>query len=491
MSRTLLIGAGLLGLTLVPSPAAAQVNIPGYDIIAFRKERLEEKHWLLTWAVELEQGDTKRYADEVDVFEGENVVVARGNVVLTQKTGRIAADRADFNTQTRLGVFYSAHGVATQQQTRPTAPSGGIIVPQAIGQDTDVYFFGEMIEKIAAKKYKIANVGFSNCVQPTPRWQLSAETIVLNVDDYTLLRQAIFTVKNVPMLYLPFLYYPTQEDGRATGFLLPTYSNGSIDGHSIHNAFFWAMNRSMDSTVFYDYLSKTGGRLGTEYRYNLGGGSEGNFLASGLEERGRTFVQSNGQSATLAAGRTYDVHGLANQFFPGRLRANAYVNYFSSIVTHQLYSSDYNIASDNRRYYGTNLVGAWRSYSLNATFDRSESFGSATSSHVAGSTPRLTFSRNERPVMGNSSLYFPARAEAQHAESVTENAGTRDDRSKWTFDFFPRIRYPIKKWTWFTINTSASWRNTIDTRSIDPLSGLPVDDNVIRRQLTLQADAIG
>jgi LPS-assembly protein len=489
MSRTFLIGAGLLGLTLVPSVAAGQ-NLPGYDIVAFYKERLKEQQWLLKGAVELEQGDTKLYADEVEVFEGEDRIVARGNVVLTQGTSRIAADRVDYNTKTRLGTFHSASGIAAQQPGRPAIQSTGMVVPQAIGQDTDVYFFGETIEKIAPKKYKITNGGFSTCVQPTPRWELSADTIVLNVDDYTLLRQAIFNVKGVPMFYLPLFYYPTQEDGRATGFLLPTYSNGNVEGHTITNAFFWAINRSMDATVFHDYFSKTGGRIGTEYRYNLGGGSEGSITASGLDSRASSYLQ-NGTPVTVPAIRSYTANGSANHLFPGRFRLNAFVNYFSSVVSHQLYSADIYAASDSRRYYGANLVGGWRSYSLNATFDRTESFGSVSSSRIGGNSPRITLSRNERPIKARSPVYFSMRGEAVHLDSVTDNNGVIDDRSLWRFDFFPRIRYPIKKWTWFTVNTSASWRNTFDTRSLDRETRLPVDESFSRQYFTLQADAIG
>src|SRR4029079_4800993 len=115
---------------------------------------------------------------------------------------------------------------------------GQIAAPQMTGQDTVIYFFGEKIEKIGAKKYRITNGGFSTCVQPTPRWELSADSVVLNVDHYTLLRQAILKVKGVPMFYLPVLYYPTKEDGRATGFLLPTYGVSTLRGQTIHNAFF-------------------------------------------------------------------------------------------------------------------------------------------------------------------------------------------------------------------------------------------------------------
>ena len=47
-------------------------------------------------------------------------------------------------------------------------------------------------------------------------------------------------VKGVPLFYLPILYYPTKKEDRATGFLLPTYGQSTLQGQSLHNAFFWA-----------------------------------------------------------------------------------------------------------------------------------------------------------------------------------------------------------------------------------------------------------
>src|SRR5205085_519875 len=160
--------------------------------------------------------------------------------------------------KTKLGTFYHASGIANVQPPRQTGPVAGIVVPQLSGQETDVYFFGETVEKIGYKKYRITNGGFSTCVQPTPRWDLSAGTVILNIDHYTFLRQAIMKVKGVPMLYLPILYYPTKEDDRATGFLIPTYGTSTVRGQSIHNAFFWAIDRSQDATIMHDWFSRTG-----------------------------------------------------------------------------------------------------------------------------------------------------------------------------------------------------------------------------------------
>jgi len=58
------------------------------------------------------QNKTDLYADLVEFFEDENRAVATGNVVLSQGTNRIAAERAEFNTKTMLGTFFNASGIA-------------------------------------------------------------------------------------------------------------------------------------------------------------------------------------------------------------------------------------------------------------------------------------------------------------------------------------------------------------------------------------------
>src|SRR5262249_32625303 len=157
--------------------------------------RVGENHYKFFGAVEVEIGDAKIYADEVELVSDEHRAIATGNVVLQQGPNRIAADRADFNTETRLGTFYNATGIAAVRPPKAAPPRPGAApVPQVPGQDTNVYFFGDTVEKIGPKKYKITNGGFSTCVQPTPRWDLHADTVVLNIDHYTLLKQAVFTV---------------------------------------------------------------------------------------------------------------------------------------------------------------------------------------------------------------------------------------------------------------------------------------------------------
>src|SRR5437667_3597980 len=285
--------AAACALAFMSANAAAQA-LTGYDsIVADSRVRIGENHWRLVGGVELASKDTKIYADEAEVFLDEDRALATGNVVVTQGNNRVAADRADFNIKTRLGTFYHASGIANLQPPRQTGRSA-VAAPPVSNQPTDVYFFGETIEKIGPKKYRITNGGFTTCVQPTPRWDLHADTVILNVDHYTMLRQAILTVKGVPMLYVPLLYYPTKKEDRATGFLIPTYGTSTLRGQQLHYAFFWAIDRSQDATFMHEWYSKIGQGGTGEYRYNFGGGSDGNFSAHVLDAHEATYEQSDG-----------------------------------------------------------------------------------------------------------------------------------------------------------------------------------------------------
>jgi LPS-assembly protein len=485
-------------LTMTVSSQAGQAGRTVEDS-TFSKSRLydrQKNYWHFVGEVELQSGDTKIYADDIEAWVDEDRVSASGNVLFVQGNNRVSADRATFNTKTRLGTFYNATGIANLQARRQIAQPGAVSAPPMTGQDTDVYFFGEEVEKIGPKKYRIKNGGFSTCVQPTPRWDLSAETIVLNIDHYTLLRQAIFKVKGVPMLYVPLLYYPTKEDDRATGFLLPTYSATTLRGQSIQVPFFWAINRSQDATVAYEWFSKSGRGLDTEYRYNYGAGQDGTFRAHTLVQDQTTYTLSNGSPGVLPESRSFELRGGANQALPYNLRARGRVDYFSSVETMQQSNTNVYDASRSQRSFGGNVVGSWRTYSLNATIDRSENFYSTTESVVTGGAPRVTLSRNERPLFGGS--YVSASSEFVQSIRQRRTGEVVYDQGLARMDFTPQVRFPFRRWQWFTVNSTVSWRETFYTRSQDPDTTDPatnqpaiVEDNLNRQYFTLSAQAVG
>jgi LPS-assembly protein len=476
--------------------AGASAPVTETTVSDRREGSNNQKDWHFIGHVEMDRaGDTKIYADDVMAYTGENRAIATGNVVFAQGDNRLSAEHAEFDTETRLGTFYNAWGLSTVKPPVQTARPGMIAPPPIVGQEAVIYFFGEKIEKIGPKKFRITNGGFSTCVQPTPRWDLHAGTVILNVDHYTFLKQAVLRVKGVPLFYIPALYYPTKHGDRATGILMPTYGSSTLRGQSIHNAFFWAINRSQDATILHDWFSTTGQGLGGEYRYSLATG-DGNIRTYLDDQHGASYTQPNGTQITTLPSRSYEIRGGANQVLPGNIRARANVNYFSSIVTSQTFNTNIYDASRNQRSFGGNLVGAWNSYSMNATIDHSEYFYSQTSSVVSGNGPRVSFSRNERPIL-DSPLYFSGGAEFVHSLRTTNAAGSSVDTGLSRLDVSPQIRYPFKKWQWFTVNSTLGWRETYYTRSYEATGDAAitpskfVDTGLNRTLYTVQAQIVG
>ena len=184
------------------------------------------------------------FADYAEVNRDRGHVSARGNVLFISGGNRITASRMEFDTNARTGTFYDAYGIINLGERADRSMFGT--------QEPDAMFWGREVQKVGPRKYRINDGGFTTCVQPTPRWEVSSGTLILNLDDYAILTNSVFKVKGVPLLYLPVFYYPIQEDDRATGFLMPIYGNSTVKGQSLTIPFFWAIGRSHDATLSYE-----------------------------------------------------------------------------------------------------------------------------------------------------------------------------------------------------------------------------------------------
>ncbi len=134
--------------------------------------------------------------------------------------------------------------------------------------EPDVYFYGETIEKIGADKYRITKGGFTTCVQPTPRWDIVSGSATINLDDYVILRNAVDPGEGRAGVLPAGAVLPDSGVTIAPpGFLMPMYGRSLTAGQSLSNAFFWAINRSQDLTLFHDWCSRAATGVGSEYRY--------------------------------------------------------------------------------------------------------------------------------------------------------------------------------------------------------------------------------
>ena len=164
---------------------------------------------------------------------------------------------------------------------------------------------------------------------------------------------------------MPYVYYPIQDDDRATGFLLPTYGSSRLRGQAMSNAFFWAIGRSQDATFFHDWFTSTGQGVGGEYRYIAAAQSLGNARVYWLDQHEATYTD-DGQTSTLPATRSFEVTGNMNHTISPRVRARARLDYFSDVVTQQLYYQDVYQATRNNRLIEGGLTAAFGPTSTSA-----------------------------------------------------------------------------------------------------------------------------
>ena len=446
-------------VAIVPAPAAAQLPGLPFDSRQFTFDVLTENHLRLTGEVELDgpDGAWQFYADQVDIFTDESLLVAVGNVVYVAEGARIAADRAEFNIKDSTGVFYDAAGAVNMGDEVEASMFGA--------QDPDLYFYGELIEKLGPRTYRLAKGGFTSCIQPTPRWEMRSSSFTINVDDYVFMKNTVLEVKGVPVFYLPAMYFPIQEDGRATGFLMPMYGASTYRGTSLSNAFFLAMGPSQDATFFHDWFTQTGTGKGAEYRYVRGPGSQGFLRTYFLNEK---EVEIGGN--LLPARNSYEVRGDARHQITPAITARGNVDFFSDVTVQQTYHQNVFEASNRQRSLSGNVAGTWGTYQLSGTFVANETFFGDRSATLWGGGPRISFGQGQKEVPGTP-FYFSFNSEYVRLLRRTTFLPGSDEELQVNsglhrVDMNPILQIPFTRWPFLTINSSVGFRSTYWTESI-------------------------
>ena len=414
----LLLALGLLAATSVPA-LARQAAVPDTGFEACQQWtaiQIEKNHLKLSGAVECRRGDLVLFADEAEIWTDTHQVVLTGNVTFRQRDAQITADRAELNTQTRLGTFHNASGFAVISTKSKKNLLGG--------QEPDVYFYGDTIEKIGPDRYRITHGGFTTCVQPKPRWQITATSVTLRLDHYALLKNAVMEAKGIPVFYFPAVYYPITKDDRATGFLMPTYGTSTYSGWSLSNAFFWAIDRSQDLTLMDDWYSSRGNGIGAEYRYASAPGSSGFLKFYRLSEHASSIQNTDGSFSSIPGDLSYRVQANVAQALAGHWTVRGSVDYFTSLTVQQAYNTDIYDASNSTRTYSGAISGSLVGFTVNGQYNRTQYLSDASDSTATGGTPRVTLTRNEQPLFGTP-LYFSMNSEVREAHARDHVGGDR------------------------------------------------------------------
>ncbi len=420
------------------------------------------------------------FAQEIDYWVSDERLDLRGQVVFQQGGTRIAAVTGQFLRRTQTARFETASGTLqlTDQQLDRTL--FGSMEPEAS-------FTADLIEKTGPRTYRLTNATFSTCVQPSRRWQIESSTITFTVDRYAIMQNARLQVKDVSVFYVPLFYFPIREDNRATGFLMPAYGSSTFRGFTLSNAFFWAINRSADATIYHDWFARSGQGMGADFRYVGHAGSAGNVRFYGINEK--ALFADDGVTPVTPAKRSYEFRGNLTQALPAGLRLQGSANFFTDITTQQLYQTELSAFTQRSSYFGMNVTGAWGRLRASAQAERNDIYyGTAASSYRT--LPKVNLSVSESPI-GRTKVSVGGSLDAIGLVRIpdVDNPEVRDEMFR--TDGRVTMRAPVSFGSALSLTTTVSARRTDWNASRDPETGARIEAPISRQLFEAQVQARG
>ncbi len=208
-------------------------------------QEITEKKLIASGNVEIAWEDYRIYADYLEFNQETKDLLAKGRVTMTSSETVITGERLRFNLKERTGEMYDTYGQ----------------MPPTIRYTTD------KLTQVDNDTLTFKKLSFTSCSQCVPRWKITCSKGKIKKEKYVEMKHTIFKIKKIPVLYIPYIRYPVDKDGRATGFLIPNFGNSSLRGFFLLNSFFWDIKSNVDLTLNFDYYAKAGIGVAEEFRY--------------------------------------------------------------------------------------------------------------------------------------------------------------------------------------------------------------------------------
>lgn len=255
---------------------------------------------------------------------------ATGNVKIQKEGVTIKADKITYNEKTGE-AFAIGNVLYIDPDVRIRASEAFLNIEEKTGKLAEAEIFykkdnyhirGKEIEKTSEKDYILKTATFTTCDAPIPAWCLKGGDVHILVNEKIKAKNVTFNIKNIPILYSPYLTSPLQE--RKTGLLIP--SVGFVESKGLHyeQPFFWAISDNRDATLTLDIYGKRALGEGIEYRHIEQSGLKGNYWIYHLrDDKLKTDF--------------WDIKGLFEKR-EGNIKAFANLNYINSLLYYREYN---------------------------------------------------------------------------------------------------------------------------------------------------------
>ncbi|MFH1573467.1 MAG: LPS assembly protein LptD [Acidobacteriota bacterium] len=392
--------------------------------------------------VEITYRDIRITCDEAEFEERTREGSARGNLRFSQDRQWFTCSRAEFNLASQTGTFYDASGFT----------------------DQEFLIRGSTVVKKGPDTYSVQDGFITACQERNPKWSFTIASATVRVDRTARLRNTLFKVKGVPVLYVPYLVLPLANKQRSSGLLPPHIGSSTSKGRAFSLGYFQTLGRSADITFYGDYFTLRGMALG-------------GVLRTRPTPQTRLYLQAYGIHDRLDQGGAQLILD-GESSLPRGFRAVASANITTNFRFRQAFSDSFRSATVPEERSMVFMTQNQNSFSTNIAFLRDEVLFPGRSI-VIRQAPSLEF-RSLGRKLGRTPLIFHLRAGAD-AVSRTDS-GLETPRLVQRLDLYPRLTLRLPSLAGISLVPSVGIRETYYSAGVTDGNDPKIDPSSIHRQ---------
>ena len=395
------------------------------SILADHVRQNVKKEIIWAWGkVKIRMENKTIQADKIKINNKTGKGEAKGNVIIRSTDGtRLKSNKSHFNIKNQKGTILQTRG--------------------RLGKTH--YIKSRNLSRLSDNHYKAKSVSLTTCTGKLPDWLFEAESMDIITGDRVVFTGGVLRIRDIPVLYIPAGYLPMDQN-RKSGLLFPSFGNSDIDGVTLNNEYFWAIDDHSDATFKLGHRSKRGFSPGIEYRYTPSQTTQGIFNGILIDDKitGDTF---------------WKVDATHKQDLPMGFQFNGTLD-LEGKEFNKTFNDDTN--QRNRRIsnsYAT-VRKSWDSSSLEI-LTRFRDSTDIASDQTLGELPQITY-KVQRQAIGDSEFYF--NQDTRFTSFLTDLDSDPDIDDNFLvqrLDFHPQITRSFTLAPWLSFTPTLGLRETL------------------------------
>ncbi len=237
-------------------------------------------------------------AKKIETFNNFGVIIAEGDVVISDKTILIWAQEVKYEIKTGYVILKNFKIFDKERQIIAEGDKGFLDVRNGELWSDHIFIFlkkqririkakdfhKNSLNEYFAKKALITTCSLEDCEKEKdfPPWSVELDNIVLTSQGISSGDSTKIRIKKIPVVYIPkTAYFPKVSlpiaPPRKTGFLTPGFAQGNRLGFGIQVPFFWAITDQLDFTISPMYLTQRGLLWDLENEFKISEGIQSIF----------------------------------------------------------------------------------------------------------------------------------------------------------------------------------------------------------------------